>query len=260
MILNNSEVYALFCAQLNNITTKCFPSGEFIWNVWLSTYKGCVYSLFRHNKHPRVILRCMGDLALGCACCSPQSAILFRGNNYNYRAWRLHHNVCRSKYRIYISQAAHERYKNSRVEEGPSCMNSVWCSLLKYADGLSVNKLYLFWDTEKKNVLDLHHDEKNPLHSRGAGGRVEVAAGGRAGGVLLRHETEAYVTVIFVINIHNGNILWEDFYHKWVQTAVRPSQWSDRGALSQRETVLMNNLILKVIVNGKQSCFVEIYF
>lgn len=36
---------------------------------------------------------------------------------------------------------------------------------------------------------------------------MEVAAGGRAGGVLLRHETEAYVTVIFVINIHNGNIL-----------------------------------------------------
>lgn len=42
---------------------------------------------------------------------------------------------------------------------------------------------------------------------QGGGGRVEVAAGGRAGGVLLRHETEAYVTVIFVINIHNGNIL-----------------------------------------------------
>lgn len=152
--------------------------------------------------------------------------------------------------------------KNSRVEEGPSCMNSVWCSLLKYADGLSVNKFYLFWDTKKKkkNVLDLHHDEKKPLHSRGAGGRGEVGGwrwrlvGGR-GGVLLRHETEAYVTVIFVINIHNGNILWEDFYHKWVQTAVRPSQWNDRGALSQRETVLMNNLILKVIVNGKQKLF-----
>lgn len=68
---------------------------------------------------------------------------------------------------------------------------------------------------KKKNLLDLYHDEKNPLHSRGAagrrgGGRVEVAAGGGGGGggrVLLRQETEAYVTVIFVINIHNGNIL-----------------------------------------------------
>lgn len=181
MILNNSEVYALFCAQLNNITTKRFLSGEFIWNVWLSTYKGCVYSLFRHNKHPRVILRCMGDLALGRACCSPQSAILFRGNNYNYRAWRLHHNVCRSKYRIYISQAAHERYKNSRVEEGPSCMNSVWCSLLKYADGLSVNKLYLFWDTKKKKMCWIYIMMKKTHYIpgvQGGGGRWEGGGGG----------------------------------------------------------------------------------
>lgn len=37
---------------------------------------------------------------------------------------------------------------------------------------------------------------------------MEVAAGERVGGgVLLRHETEAYVTIIFVINVHNGNIL-----------------------------------------------------
>lgn len=187
MILNNSEVYALFCAQLNNITTKRFLSGEFIWNVWLSTYKGCVYSLFRHNKHPRVILRCMGDLALGRACCSPQSAILFRGNNYNYRAWRLHHNVCRSKYRIYISQAAHERYKNSRVEEGPSCMNSVWCSLLKYADGLSVNKLYLFWDTKKKKCVGFTSWWKKTITFQGCRGEGEVGGwrwrlvGGRGG-------------------------------------------------------------------------------
>lgn len=104
--------------------------------------------------------------------------------------------------------------KTVGVEEGPSCMKSVWCSLLKYTDGLSVNKLYLFWDTEKKNVLNSHDDgKKRPLHSRGAGGRVGVAGGGlgEKQEVVLHHEMKAYVTTIFVINMRNGNILWEDF-------------------------------------------------
>lgn len=69
-------------------------------------------------------------------------------------------------------------------------MNSFCCFLLKYADGLSVNKLYLFRETKKR--VDLYYNEKSYYIL----------------GVFLlpQHETEDYVTIILAINIQNGDI------------------------------------------------------
>lgn len=92
-------------------------------------------------------------------------------------------------------------------------MNAFKCSshsiaffLLKYADGLSVNKLCLFRET--KDMLNLYYHEKS-YYSLGCF-------------FLSEHEMQAYVAIISIIYIQNGDILRKDLFInelKW-NTAV----------------------------------------
>lgn len=107
-------------------------------------------------------------------------------------------------------------------------------------------------------MLNLHHDEKNNYYIPGVQAvKGEVAGSGVGGGgeVLLQHEMKAYVTTIFVINMRNGNILWEDFIiNEFKRQSVHHGEMTEE--LPHSGKLLMNNLILKVIINGKQSHFV----
>lgn len=73
--------------------------------------------------------------------------------------------------------------------------HSIAFFLLKYADGLSVNKLYLFRETKTCWIYNI---EKNPIIVSGC---VFF---------LLEHEMQAYVAIILVIYIQNGDILSKD--------------------------------------------------
>lgn len=103
--------------------------------------------------------------------------------------------------------------------------HSIAFFLLKYADGLSVNKLYLFRGTKTCWIYNIM---KNPIIVLGC-----------CFFFLSEHEMQAYVAIISVINTQNEDILSEDLIiNNEFKCSDCQSQWNDRGTRLRLETML----------------------